>query len=129
MITDEETIASLIKLLEANRSVPGADDCIRELHKERFPLRVPSPLPVRRLLDVSSVRAKHVRDNDLPIKGMDELVVNLENTDRLLGKIYDVPGMEHLYLIFTDDRMKTLFGLVTIPSEGSEEWKGKDVKE
>jgi hypothetical protein len=109
----EQTKTSLLKLLDANRSMPGAEVCIHGLQNDRLELEHSSlPGPIQHIRYIYGIRAKLNKARNNPIPGLNELVINLENTDRLLVNIYNVITNEHDYVIFTDDKIETLFGIV-----------------
>lgn len=108
----EETKASLLNLLAANRSMPGAEVCIAELKKETVDLiHVFRHGSIQVARHTATVRAKIAREHNRPIVGLQELAINLENTDRLFVNSYRIKTANEHLLIYTDDDIETLFGI------------------
>jgi hypothetical protein len=115
----------IVQLLESNKTLFLAKNCLEDIGSKPNPIyKSTDAIPLQNVVEIYSRRAKmNTKSNEGIVLGYSELLESLRHTMKESVMIHIVLGQEYSFLVFTDESLSELFGILESPH--SEEYKQK----
>lgn len=109
----------LLHLLLLNEHDPIVASCLTSISDEHEVRQrsLSRSIPIKEVIDIYSVRAEINAERGGDIKGYDRFLSNLNSTSVSHIMIYELEFVLDTFIIFTDEEIENMFGVLYIPKK------------